>query len=114
MTDSPPRGTSDPFDDLGTQILDLKESIAQARQEARRAAGKRRRQIEWWIFGAIKHLDRLANVATARKIGEHRFIVHEMDGQQIWAICSCGARFRGQMHVDFGETRFTDLTGHLL
>lgn len=112
MTASPQHGGSTRFDDVHKQVRDLNERIAQARLEASRASAVRRRQIGWWIFGAIKHLDRLANVSMARELGEHRFIVHEIDSGQVWAICSCGARFRGQMHVDFSAAQFASLRGH--
>ena len=104
---------SDIFDDPAAQIRSIKARMAELREEAKTATPERRKEIGWWIYGATKHLGRLADVNLARRFGEHKFIIHEMEGGRSWAVCSCGARFPGQMHEDFALEEFPMLPGHI-
>ncbi|MDO8306851.1 MAG: hypothetical protein Q7V58_00650 [Actinomycetota bacterium] len=40
-------------------------------------------------------------------------MIHEMESGRTWAVCSCGARFPGTMHVDFTLNEFPALDGHV-
>ncbi len=103
---------SDLFEDPREEIARLREQIEAVRQEAKTAGPERRKEIGWWIFGAEKWIGRLMDVNLARRFGEHRFIVHEVEDGTMWAVCSCGARFRGMMHEDFTLEEFAALDGH--
>lgn len=104
---------SDLFDDPAGEIRTIKARMLELKEEAKTASPERRKEIGWWIYGATKHLGRLADVNLARRFGEHEFIIHEMEDGRSWAVCSCGARFPGQMHKDFTLEQFPLLDGHL-
>ncbi|MDP1877149.1 MAG: hypothetical protein Q8M17_06300 [Actinomycetota bacterium] len=103
---------TDLFDDLAEQVARIKARREEVRVEAKTASRERRWELGWWMFGATKQLGRLAAAAAAQRQGQHRFMVHEMDGDHIWAVCSCGARFPGSMHEDFTLDEFPALEGH--
>ncbi len=104
--------SSDLFVDPPAEIKSLREYIEALREEAKSATPARRAEIGWCIFGARKWMGRVMDANLARRLGEHRFIVHEDDGSGSWAVCSCGARFRGAMHEDFTLGEFPNLDGH--
>lgn len=104
---------SDLFEYPDEEIRQIKARKMELREEAKTASPERLSEIGWWMWGASKHLGRLADVNLARRLGEHRFIIHEMEGRQVWAVCSCGARFPGQIHEDFTLAQFPMLNGHL-
>lgn len=103
---------SDLFDDPVTEIRRIRSYIENLHQEAKTATSERRTEIGWCIVGARRHMGRLMDVNLARRFGEHRFIIHEMEDGRIWAVCSCGARFPGRMHEDFSLAEFPHLAGH--
>lgn len=103
---------SDYFDDIPEQLRRLEETIARKAEEAETSTPERRRQINYWIWGAHKHRGRLHDALAAQRRGQHRFMISEADGHQDWAICSCGARIRGEMHRDFTPEQFANLPGH--
>lgn len=103
---------SDLFDDPVTEIHRLEAQIEEMKNEARTATPERRGEIDWWIVGARRHIGRLMDANLARRFGEHRFIIHEMEGGRIWALCSCGARIPGRVHKDFTLAEFPHLAGH--
>jgi len=105
---------SDLFDDPVADIRRIEAYIEDLRREARTASPQRRHEIGWCIVGARRHMGRLMDVNLARRFGEHRFVIHEMENGRSWAVCSCGARFAGQMHVDFTRDQFPLLDGHAL
>jgi hypothetical protein len=103
---------SDLFADPAEEIRLLKARIEEVREEVKTATPDRRTELGWWMFGARKHLHRLAGIITARRLAEHRFIIHEMVDGRSWAVCSCRARFAGTMHENFTLEEFPDLPGH--
>jgi hypothetical protein len=103
---------SDLFADPGEDRRRIEVHIVQLQEEAKTATPERRTQIGWFIFGALKHCGRLADVNVARRFGEHRFIIHETSKGHTWAVCSCRARFPGRMHVNFTLEEFPHLPGH--
>ena len=104
---------SDAFDDPEGQIARIKERLEEVKIEVKTASPARRAELGWWVFGSRKQIWRLNEVANARRRGEHRFIIHEMDDTQTWGLCSCGARFAGTMHEDFTLEDFVMLDGHI-
>ena len=86
------------------------------------------------LYGLSKHRGHVGNVASARRDGEHRFIIHgsadagvsyvenlgtlddphdDDDLDAIYAICSCGFAKEGTMHDDFTPEEFLAFPGHI-
>jgi hypothetical protein len=105
-------GSSDLFEDIPGEVRRLEQQRAQLLEEAKTATPERRKEIGWWMWGATKHRGRLADAALARRYGEHRFMIHEVDERGRYAVCSCGARFEGRMHESFTLEEFAALPGH--
>ncbi len=105
---------SDLFDDPVAQLRDLRQRKEELREEAKTATAERRTEIGWWMWGASKHEGRLVGILTARRLNEHRFVIHEVDGGDVWALCSCSAKFAGRMHEDFTLAEFPSLPGHVI
>jgi hypothetical protein len=106
------RDMSDLFDDIPGELRRIEQGCERLREEAQSATPERRREIGWWMWGASKHRGRLMDAAVALGQREHRFVIHEMDDDGMFAVCCCGARFPGEMHEDFTLDEFVELPGH--
>ena len=91
----------------------LRERMADVREEARTADPKRRGEIGWWLFGATKHLGRLASVKTAQALGKHTFVMTEESSDGATSLCVCGAVIAGRIRVDMTVEEFLSADGHL-
>lgn len=101
------------FDDLDRKISDLGAKVDIAKAEIPALPEEDRHSRGWWIHGAGKMLGKYGDVKAARAYREHRFIIHEDTGRHIYAVCACGASFRGELHEDFTLEQFPRLPGHL-
>jgi hypothetical protein len=86
--------------------------MKEVKREMTTASRKRRSELGWWMWGATKHLGRLADISLARRFGEHRFVIGYWTDEGRFSICSCGVAISGEVHAGMTIEEFLAAPGH--
>jgi len=100
------------FADAEAEIPRLRARIEEKTRAMEGADPDRQGRLRWWIYKANEKIRELEYLVRMRDSGEHEFLFQQAEVRH-WAVCSCGARFRGEVFRDFTLEEFLELPGHV-